>query len=63
MATTATSYRLREDVLDKLQVLATYQDRSQANMIKNLIEQEYHRLVREIGPDELDRLEQRVLVV
>ncbi len=61
MVTTATSYRLREDVTDKLRVLAASQDRSRSNMIKNLIEQEYNRLGREIGRDELERLEQRVL--
>ncbi len=61
MVTTATSYRLREDVIDKLRVLAASQDRSQSNMIKNLIEQQYNRLGREIGPDELNCLEQRVL--
>jgi predicted transcriptional regulator len=61
VVTTATSYRLREDVTDKLRVLAASQDRSRSNMIKNLIEQEYNRLGREIGRDELERLEQRVL--
>lgn len=63
MTTTATSFRLRDDVHDKLKVLSAYQDRSQSNMLKNLVEQEYNRLLRELGSEEVAALEDRVLEV
>lgn len=52
----STSFRMRPDVHDKLRVLAAYEDRSLNNMLKNLIEQEYIRLDREIGTEDLDAL-------
>lgn len=39
--TRPTSFRLRQDVIHKLRVLATFEDRSMSNMLKSLIEQAY----------------------
>lgn len=63
MQTKATSYRLREDVHDKLRVLAFVADNSQGRMISELVRKEYDFLRMQMGedPDRLREIERHVL--
>jgi predicted DNA-binding protein len=56
--TVATSFRLRPDVLEKLRVLAEFEARSQANMIKVLVEQAYGTARYRLEPHEYEKFEE-----
>lgn len=54
------SFRLRSDVIEKLEVIAKAEDRSKSNMVKHLIEAEYERKRKEIGDAQLSLLEEQL---
>jgi predicted DNA-binding protein len=56
--TVATSFRLRPDVVQKLRVLADFEGRSQAGMMRALIEQAYGTARHRLEPHEYARFEE-----
>lgn len=55
---TPTSFRLRSDVLDKLDVLAEFEGRSRANMLKALVEQAYGTAIYRLAPEDAARFKE-----
>ena len=63
MQTKATSYRLREDVHDKLRVMAFLTENSQGRMISEMVRKEYEFLRMQMSedPEKLRQIEHHVL--
>lgn len=57
----ATSYRLREDVLEKLRVMAFLDSRSQTTMIEHLVSKEYELIRLQVDPGKLRVIEYEIL--
>ncbi len=57
----ATSFRIREDALDKLRVMAFVESRSQSSMLQVLVNSGYEGLRMRIEPERLRQIELHVL--